>query len=174
MLGDSHPLIRYLDSLEGPADLVKLEALLDQLAIGVEDLAEHLRFDDRAYARNLVKRTDWYELLALGWKSGQSSPIHDHFGSSCAFRIIEGRATEVNFEVTGPGKARETDRAVYDCGDVCVSSSGHVHQVLNIQPAGHNLVTLHIYSPPLRMGIYKPDPAYHDSRSFDLVPGYYL
>lgn len=174
MLVDSHPLISYLDSLEGPADLERLEALLEGLSIGVNDLSGHLRFDDKAYARNLVKRSAWYELLALGWKSGQSSPIHDHFGSSCAFRIIEGRATEVNFEVTGPGRARETDRAHYELGDVCVSSSGHVHQVLNSQPAGKNLVTLHIYSPPLRMGIYRPDPVFHDATAFDLVPGYYL
>ncbi len=35
-------------------------------------------------------------------------------------------------------------------GHVCASQDDDTHQVSNLQSQGQNLVTLHIYSPPLR------------------------
>ena len=41
------------------------------------------------------------------------------------------------------------------CGDLVVSQDADVHQISNLQTAGQDLVTLHIYSPPmLRMDTY--------------------
>ena len=40
-------------------------------------------------------------------------------------------------------------------GDSCASQDADVHQMSNLQPEGTDLVTLHIYSPPLfRMNMY--------------------
>ena len=161
MFSDSHPLLLLLDSNQKPVELDRLAELLTALNISRGDVSNFCKFEETCYARNLVKRSAWYELLVLCWRSGQASPIHDHFGSSCAFKIIQGQATEVNFESTGPGKARAVNQAMYHEKDVCVSSSGHIHQISNRQQSDHDLITLHIYSPPLRMGLYRPDPIYH-------------
>ncbi|MBT4878434.1 MAG: hypothetical protein HON42_01285, partial [Alphaproteobacteria bacterium] len=40
------------------------------------------------YRRNLIKKNDFYELVAVCWLPGQLTPIHDHVGSDCAFKII--------------------------------------------------------------------------------------
>lgn len=174
MFLNSHTLIEYLDSFDCPVELERLAEILSSLDIKREHLAEYLHFQADSYTRNLIKRSNWYELLALCWRSGQVSPIHDHFGSSCAFKIVEGNATEINFEGTGPGKARETCETIYSQGEVCVSSSGHIHQVANRQLEDRDLVTLHIYSPPLRMGIYRPDPQYHKPGEIKLGNYYIL
>ena len=58
------------------------------------DLAGALVFADRNYRRIAIRRRPHYEALVLCWKSGQRSPIHNHLGSSCVVRVVEGRATE--------------------------------------------------------------------------------
>src|SRR5947208_15930258 len=71
-------LFAYLDRLTGRAPLDELTALLRRLQPGCDDLAEHVRFADEGYRRNLVRAGRWYHLWVLCWKHGQRSPIHDH------------------------------------------------------------------------------------------------
>ncbi len=79
-------LIAYLDGLSGRAPLDELLPLLASVEVDPGQLAEHIRFSTQGYTRNLVRAGPWYHLLALCWKNGQRSPIHDHAGSSCAVR----------------------------------------------------------------------------------------
>src|SRR6186997_3370169 len=81
-------LIVFLDSLQERAPLPQLVAELQELEIGCDDLAEHVRFSDQQYARNLVCKGAWYHLLVLCWQNGQRSPIHDHAGSTCGVRVL--------------------------------------------------------------------------------------
>jgi cysteine dioxygenase len=84
MAGKLDPLLSYLDGLTGRAPLAELVHELSRLDVTCEDVAEHIRFNDRQYARNLIKAGPWYFLLALCWKNGQRSPVHDH--ASCGAR----------------------------------------------------------------------------------------
>jgi cysteine dioxygenase len=48
-----------------------------------------------------------------------------------------------------------TESRQLSAGDSCASQDADVHQISNLQPEGTDLVTLHIYSPPLfRMNMY--------------------
>lgn len=38
-------------------------------------------FNEVRYARNLVERNQYFELIVICWKAGQQSPIHNHEGS---------------------------------------------------------------------------------------------
>ena len=143
-------LLNYLDSLTGRADLAVLSRLLDQLEITRADLAPACRFCDDTYQRNIIKESPWYELVCLCWRSGQRTPIHDHRGSSCAFRVIEGSALEIRFDVTPSGLLRCSGSFDSPPGTICASHDADIHQVLNAQPAGQDVITLHIYSPPLK------------------------
>ena len=94
------PLFEYLDGLRKPADLEILRGLLEQLSVQRRDLAAVCIFRPERYQRNLVRATEFFELVCVCWASGQRTPIHDHAGSSCAFLVVEGTATEIRFERT--------------------------------------------------------------------------
>lgn len=149
------PLIRYLNSLTGRADLSVLESLLKEGGVGFADVSELCKFGDKSYKRNLVASSDHYDFLVICWKPGQSSPIHDHAGSSCAFRVVAGKASEVRYRRsrTGTDLVESLSTIEYAEGDVCSAQDEEIHKIAN-DSAG-DLVTLHIYSPPLKMNYYR-------------------
>src|SRR4051812_1113344 len=93
-------LIGYLDSVKGRADLAVLSGMLGEIQITRQDLLPACIFGTCGYKRNTISRSEHYELLALCWHSGHCTPIHDHQGSSCAFRVVEGVGTEIRFDLT--------------------------------------------------------------------------
>ena len=96
-----------------------------------------------------------YQALILCWRKGQRSPIHDHTGSSCGVRVLEGTATETSFAQTPDGYVYATGSRELPPGAVCGSQDADIHQVSNLQPGDADLITLHVYSPPLlHMGMY--------------------
>jgi cysteine dioxygenase len=148
-------LIAYLDGLSGRAPLPELLGRLAGADIDLAELADHVRFSERGYARNLVRAGPWYHLLVLCWRNGQRSPIHDHAGSSCAVRVLRGVLTETRFEFAPHGRVKAVGSRDLAVGGTCASADLDVHQVSNLQDGSADLVTLHIYSPPLRwMGTY--------------------
>ncbi|MEQ8316893.1 MAG: cysteine dioxygenase family protein [Phycisphaerales bacterium] len=148
-------LVGYLASLRERADLGELERHLAALDLTRHDIAPACVFGTRGYRRNTIARGQWYELLALCWRSGDCTPIHDHEGSSCAFKVIEGRGTEIRYEPTECGKVCPTGRRMLEPGTVCAAEDDDIHQVANMQAKGVDLITLHIYSPPIKqMGTY--------------------
>ena len=63
-------------------------------------------------------------------------------------------ATETFFERTPEGHVYATQTRHLSTGATCGSQDDDIHQMSNIQPA-EDLVTLHVYSPPLlTMGVY--------------------
>ena len=148
-------LFDYLDHLEVRAPLDELTSQLSQVEMSCADVAQHIRFSARGYTRNLVRAGPWYNVLALCWKNGQRSPIHDHKGSSCAVRVLRGTATETIFEFAPNGHVWATCSRTHEPGKVLGSQDTDLHQVSNLQPGDADLVTLHIYTPPLMwMGTY--------------------
>ncbi|MCI0457891.1 MAG: cysteine dioxygenase family protein [Gemmataceae bacterium] len=148
-------LIAYLDGLNDRAPLPELQAHLAALEVDLDELADHLRFSERAYRRNLIRGGTCYNLWVLCWRNGQRSPIHDHRGSSCALRVVEGTMTETLFEFAPNGHVKATFSREVLPGGVVGSEDIDLHQVSNLQADELDLVTLHIYSPPLLyMGTY--------------------
>ncbi len=148
-------LFHYLDSLKQRASLTELTSLVSRLDIDCDDLAEFIRFSDRGYQRNLVRAGPWYHAWVMCWKNGQRSPIHDHAESSCALRVLRGTLTETRFEFAPNGQVKGTSSRDLSAGGICVTADADMHQVSNLQAGNADLVTLHVYSPPLlRMGTY--------------------
>lgn len=159
-------LVDFLSGLTSRAPVEQLGELLNGLEITHEDVKAFTSFGDSSYRRNLICEGEWFELLCICWKSGQRSPIHNHANSTCGLRILKGVCTETTFVPTDCGQLKAVQSS--DCGPdhVCSSQDAEVHQISNLQSAGNDLITLHIYSPPLRkmetyslMGkkeIYKP------------------
>ncbi|MFN0133795.1 MAG: cysteine dioxygenase [Phycisphaerales bacterium] len=149
-------VIEYLDSLTGRADLDVLSRLLAKTTLTRADVSAACCFGEGSYRRNTVARSAWYELLILCWRSGHVTPIHDHQGVSCAFRVIEGDGTEIRFRMTESGLICPVATIPMPPGYVCAAADADIHQVANMQPPGTDLVTMHIYSPPIaKMRTYK-------------------
>jgi cysteine dioxygenase len=148
-------LVTYLDGLQARAPLQRLVAELDELRVGCDELREHVRFSDQQYARNLVCKGPWYQLLVLCWGNGQRSPIHDHAGSTCGVRVLRGVMTETTFAFTANGHVKAIGSRDLAEGAVCGTQDDDLHQISNLQAGDADLVTLHVYTPPLVwMGTY--------------------
>ncbi len=144
-----------LDQYEERIPLERLTDLLRELAITRSDIERFAKFSARSYQRNLMREGPAYQALILCWRSGQRSPLHDHRGSSCGVRVLDGALTETVFERTHAGHVYATHTRHLPEGGVCGSQDADIHQVSNLQDEGQDLVTLHVYSPPLMcMGMY--------------------
>ncbi len=164
-------LVNHLESLRAPAPLDELHRLLDPLDLTRHDIAPFVRFSPDAYTRNRVAASGLFELLVVCWAPSQVSHIHDHTGSACAFRVIEGAGIETTFDLKHRRFVQPRSAERLDTGVVCASEDSDIHQVCNPSQS-QGLITLHIYTPPLQhMNTYELDPHARDdaSRIDDLV-----
>tara|TARA_B100001559_G_C16323278_1_gene539834 strand:+ start:100 stop:642 length:543 start_codon:yes stop_codon:yes gene_type:complete len=146
-------LIDWLDGLGQRASLEIIGEKLLELEINLEDLVEFLGYTDDGYQRNIVKKTEHYELVLICWKPGQKTPIHDHRGSDCAFLILEGISTESIYN-SNDGKLEVSRVRKYLPGEVCAADEPDIHKISNEEQT--NLINLHLYTPPLKnINIYE-------------------
>jgi uncharacterized NAD(P)/FAD-binding protein YdhS/predicted metal-dependent enzyme (double-stranded beta helix superfamily) len=136
------------DEREDAIPFGDLVASLRGLELERADLAGALIFADRNYRRIAVRRRPHYEALVLCWKSGQRSPIHNHLGSSCVVRVVEGRATETQYVFSPCGRLVPQRSRTYSAGSVTGCRDEAIHQMANLEAPGQDLITLHVYSPP--------------------------
>jgi cysteine dioxygenase len=150
-----HKLLDYLNALQDRAPLAELMVQLSRASVCCDDVAELIRFSPRTYQRIPLRGADWYQAWVMCWRNGQRSPIHDHKGSSCAVRVLRGTLTETLFGFAPNGHIKATLSRDFEPSAVIGGEDGDVHQVSNLQAGQADLVTLHVYSPPLIfMGTY--------------------
>ncbi len=151
-------LAQWFAELDQYHDRIPLNVLttgLKRLKLDHRDIGQFAQFSLERYRRNLMHAGPAYHALILCWRHGQRSPIHDHRGSSCGVRVIQGEATETVFEMTEEGHVYPVRTRKLQEGLMCATQDLDLHQLSNLQPAGKDLITLHIYSPPLLvMGQY--------------------
>lgn len=155
-------LIRYMDGLTGPADLETVHQLLKNADVRPTDMVEACKFHNKRYARNLLAKGLWYQLLVICWRRGQSSPIHDHIGSACGVRVVQGTATETVYRTTASGRVLPTTQREFHENSVVLSSDTDIHLITNQHP-DQDLITLHLYTPPLNMRYYQLEGHFDDS-----------
>ena len=95
-------------------------------------LKEHIGYtEDNGYQRNIIKKTEHYEIVAITWRAGQDTPIHDHKGSDCAFLIVEGTSTETVYELNEDNLAVPSHVRHYAPGEVCAADEPDIHRISN-------------------------------------------
>ena len=148
-------LVNWLDTIDRRPGLAELDEHLSGLEINVAALKDCIGYADDGYQRNLIKKTEFYELVAICWTPGQDTPIHDHVGSDCAFLIAEGVSTETIYELNDEGLAVPTEVRTYQVGEVCAAEEPDIHRVSN--DTNGQLINVHVYTPPLHAyNIYMP------------------
>jgi cysteine dioxygenase len=163
---DLQAMFGYLDRLTTKPDLARLVDDLSRFEIDLDDLSGHMHFGESSYRRNLVRAAPNYHAWLLCWKNGQRSPIHDHRGSACVVRVLRGTLTETLFEVAPNGQIKATFSRDFAQGSLMGSEDTDIHQVSNLQADDADLVTLHVYTPPLnRMNTFS---LYDLSRGYEV------
>jgi uncharacterized NAD(P)/FAD-binding protein YdhS/predicted metal-dependent enzyme (double-stranded beta helix superfamily) len=146
-LGD---LVRELDGLGPEPTLAALGHALQRADLNPADVADYVRPNPRNYNRAPVVVRGAYDLLVMTWLPGQSSVPHDHSGSICAMQVLQGQAIESCYRVAADGYADLQFETVVSRGEVLAGQDAGVHSVRNPSATGEPLVTVHVYSPPLR------------------------
>ncbi|HVF49114.1 MAG TPA: cysteine dioxygenase family protein [Pyrinomonadaceae bacterium] len=147
--GSLAALTETLSELRRPPTLEELEGWLQTLRVEADELRPYVSFKEWTYARHRVFRNEWVELLVLCWRPGQRTPIHDHNGSYGVVCVHEGVMWETLFTLDAEGLSYQTARELTG-GQLTGADVPDIHQLGNPDVSGRNLVTLHLYAPPLK------------------------
>ncbi|RUS15270.1 cysteine dioxygenase, type I [Endogone sp. FLAS-F59071] len=81
-------------------DVNHVKALMEAYTSNATDWQKYALFDkSRSYTRNLVDDGNGkFNLIVLAWTEGQGSPIHDHAGSHCVMKVLDGQLSETIYE----------------------------------------------------------------------------
>jgi len=143
----------------------KVRALLESMPVDEASLAPYLCWDRQHYTRNLIDRTDLYELIAVCWEVGQGSSVHNHRDQNCWMAAPVGKLLVENFHVgfqdvaTGKCQLLASNTVELTAGNPCaVDPREPVHRVINPREANQRAVTLHVYSRPFdTCVVYSPE-----------------
>ena len=129
--------------------LPELNKLIERTRISSDELRPYLGFKTGNYSRHRVMKNEFVEMLVLCWKPGQRTPIHDHNGSHGAVFIHEGIMWETTFDYDAvTGLAYRAHRELRG-GGLTGSEVPDIHQLGHPDVSGTDLITIHIYAPPL-------------------------
>ncbi|MGH9944255.1 MAG: cysteine dioxygenase [Pyrinomonadaceae bacterium] len=115
------------------------------------ELAPFLSFRAGTYVRHRVCRGELAEMLVLCWRPGQRTAIHDHNGSLGAIRVCEGELEEETFSFAPEGVVHPQTKSRRVRGEITGTDVPDVHRLGNSEGGGRDLVTVHIYAPPLKV-----------------------
>ena len=142
-------LVQQLNSQIAPPTLEQLNSWLANVEISDLDLQPYIGFKEGNYWRHRVFRNAAIEMLVICWRPGQKTPIHDHNGSHGVVRVHQGLMWETMF-------AYDNERGLcYDTGRECPTGTitgaakPDIHQLGNPDVSGQDLITVHVYAPPL-------------------------
>lgn len=142
-------LIATLGRQTTPPALEEINSWLATVEISQLDLQPYLGFKEGNYWRHRVCRNDAVEMLIICWRPGQKTPIHDHNGSHGVVRVQQGLMWETTFRFD------EQQGLCYDTGRECPEGTvtgaevPDIHQLGNPEVSGRDLITVHVYAPPL-------------------------
>jgi len=173
-----HPLksrvgdfIAGLKALERePITSARVVEYVAQMQPSAEALAPYVLWNRERYARNLIYRDDFFEVLALCWLPGQRTPIHSHDGQLGWVTVVQGELVCRNYRFVRSQALNKTSAACRNAASAglpvevellnCAScqADGSVavvdrrqttHQIENLEKSFCGSVSLHVYSKPI-------------------------
>lgn len=143
-------------------DLAQIVARLEDLGFGdpaaVADtvasarvsnaaLRPYARYRPDRYTRNLVYRSEQFDLIVLCWGARHATPIHDHAGQHGWVRVLRGALHEDAFTL-GERGLRPAGHALAEAGPtvVAVDPLRAIHRLGN--PSDEAALSLHVYARP--------------------------
>ncbi|KAG0333947.1 Cysteine dioxygenase [Podila horticola] len=154
-------------------DVDRVQALMTNYQSNEEDWKKYALFDKGRYTRNLVDDGNGkFNLMILAWPENVGSAIHDHSGSHCIMKMLDGElketlyewpdkvVSEVDHPDSGLGSDHSDDEGRKPCAmtvkretvlhrneTTYMSDKLGLHRVANpLKTAGS--LSLHLYTPP--------------------------
>ncbi|KAF9201273.1 Cysteine dioxygenase [Podila verticillata] len=154
-------------------DVDRVQALMTNYQSNEEDWKKYAYFDKGRYTRNLVDDGNGkFNLMILAWPENVGSAIHDHSGSHCIMKMLDGELKETLYEWpdkvvseadhpdSGLGSDNSDDEGKKPCAmtvkretvlhrneTTYMSDQLGLHRVANpLKTAGS--LSLHLYTPP--------------------------
>ena len=137
-----------LECLPAASSLEDLFDVVKGQKVTVDDVQAFVKFDPAKYHREPMITAENFQVLVLAWLPGQKSPIHNHRGSQCCVRVLQGTAVETVYAIDSYGNF-ETHVDHYRTGLVLAGEDADIHTVENLPDSGIDLVTMHVYRPAL-------------------------
>ena len=143
----------------------QVQALLTEMPVTESSLTPYLIWDRQHYTRNLIDKTDLYDLIAICWEVGQASSVHNHRDQNCWMAAPIGRLRVENFHVefqdieAGQCRLTASNTVELTAANPCaVDPREPVHRVVNPREANQRAVSLHVYSRPFdSCVVYSPE-----------------
>lgn len=136
-----------LDGLTDPSTN-EMKEVLKSLHLTLEELQPYLKSPEgKPYFRKLLYQNEAVELLVMNWSDIECAP-HDHGDSKGWIQVINGRSVNTIFEVKDNQLPREIFDREYKEGSFFFAPKKGVHKMR--KGSGDDLVTLHLYSPPIQ------------------------
>jgi cysteine dioxygenase len=137
-------------------ELSEADEWMREVEVGGGELRPHVGFKEGTYARHRVCLGEQAELLVLCWRPGQRTPIHDHNGSFGVVKVLRGVMWETLFEMDAARGLLYKSAREWTPGQVTGADVPDIHQLGNPEVSGQDLITLHLYAPPLTsLNVYK-------------------
>jgi cysteine dioxygenase len=138
---------------------------LTENPVAPDTLERYLTWDRQHYTRNLIDKTQLYELMAICWDIGQVSSVHNHRDQNCWMAVPIGRLLVENYRVIeqdldkGSSRLEAADTVEMNPAHPCaVDPLEPVHRVLNPKEFNQRAVSLHVYSRPYdSCVVYSPE-----------------
>ena len=142
------------------AHIAHVSDLLERQHIATQAWSRFAVFREQNYTRHLVAHDEKFTVLLLCWGAGQRSPIHDHSGSSCWVKVLDGALQERRFAresaagSMGPATTAKNGEPLVEIGKgsvyagqvTYINDNQGFHEMANV--TDEPCVTLHVYSPP--------------------------
>jgi cysteine dioxygenase len=150
-------LVERLEALPESAfsDVDGIREILRTHPVDPESLAPYLFWNGQHYTRNLIAKTQTFELLAICWEVGHVSAVHNHRDQNCWMAAPIGKLMVQNYRVISKDLAQHcckiepTDLCEISPADPCaVDPREPVHSVFNPREWNQRAVSLHVYSRP--------------------------
>jgi cysteine dioxygenase len=132
-----------------------VQQLLREHPVKPDSLQPYLCWDEQHYTRNLIAKTELFELIAICWEIGQQSSIHNHHNQNCWMAAPIGRLLvqnyRANFEDLSAGTCDITPTytvEITQASPAYVDPAEPIHKVINPRQNNERAVTLHVYSRP--------------------------
>ncbi len=142
-------LVSELDARHELVDETTARRLLEQANLTQRELAPFVEQRSDTYAQHTVVRRETYELMVVTWGPGQESAAHDHPGSLCGLKVVQGTLTEKIYASGPDGQVRLMTVFDVSAGNITIDSGATVRGLANTSASGPPTVTVHLYSPPL-------------------------
>jgi len=120
-----------------------------------ESLEPYTFFEEEHYTRNLIYKSELFEVMALCWQAGHMSSVHNHRDQQCWMVMADGRLENINYRVVSRDPVAKTcviepsgTQLITRSEPMAVDDDEPVHRIVNCPHLGAKALSIHVYSKP--------------------------